>query len=743
MVQQAAPSGSPEAAALQPLLAQCLAAEIELPRSRGGQLLAWVPGTQQLLAAAGTHLLLLQPTPAGMTPLAALLETQTSISAVAVSSCGDGEPQQWAAALAGSTAHLLPLSVGALGGREGGREGGSDAGIGGSSSGSCSFEAPGAACAWQACAWHPTLPVCALAAPGHLLVVSAAGSGSDRHSRSSSSSCGASETRKESPQTAAEGDGGSGSAGNGRVLATLAAGAADAAPRRICLAWLDGSGSGGSGGGGCCKRLVAGWGAQLELFEFGSGWQLLARRELLAGLPGPICGLAAAGNDAVLVTTERPVGSWLGSSAHPEQQQQQQGVALEVEDGCASSQALLRGLQQAALRRQQALLLPGTLGSAGGSPSLAQAAQQPSSQSPPTAGSSGGLIDLTRRSFTPSARAPSIPSGLLLPSMALRDQDQAPLGEGLPTLPLARPLPEQEGGRATLLWLGAGCSAPGNTTQDARSAAHSSGRVSPAGAAAAPLPTGSPPAAPETAAQPLGLAPDLVQLLDGHAVLGSSSATPPAVALCRLGPYQLHLLCGAAPLTLPDGIRDGSSVRLRGLAVLPAALSPTTGSDDSTNAAAAAAAGAAAGQPLLLALFTAASKPAAAPFLGAALASSRQQQAWLCCYSLEQLLQRSTGTAGQVPVAALGGAATVADGDGDRIGPAAAELAVERQQHVQGRVDAVVFGGAPAAGSSATAEAAVLALQAEVAALRRDVNGRLDRIEAQLNQLLQALGQPP
>lgn len=52
-----------------------------------------------------------------------------------------------------------------------------------------------------------------------------------------------------------------------------------------------------------------------------AGWQLQERRQLLPGLPGPVCSLTAVpGGARVLVTTERPISQWV-AVAEPEEAQ--------------------------------------------------------------------------------------------------------------------------------------------------------------------------------------------------------------------------------------------------------------------------------------------------------------------------------------------------------------------------------------------------------------------------------------
>lgn len=461
-----------------------------------------------------------------------------------------------------------------------------------------------------------------------------------------------------------------------------------------------------------------------------AAWQLLARRELLAGLPGPVCGLAAAGSHAVVVSTERAVGSWLSPMASPEQQQQEQQKQQqqgEADVAGTSMDLLLRPKHQAAGSQQQAVLLSGQPGSSSGGASLllaeALAGFRHAARSLPSADSGeGGLIDLTGLKHSQSAGAPAIPASLLLAPQHLEDGQRCQMLPGDGPLGLAPPSspPEQDGGHVTLLWL--------DGSEAAAAAPGSQGGASSSPARSAP------PADLAAAVQPLGIAPDLLQLLGGHVVLGSSRAATPALAVCTLGPHQLHRVCGAAQLALPDSASRQGSVRLRGLAVVPA-TSSTAASNDGSGAAgteaAAGTAGAAQGPAFVWALFAVAAKTAAAPFLGAALAGSGQHQVWLACYSLQQLLKCCAFTTGG-PLAAADRAHACA---------APAEPEVEHEQQERGRPYASE--AATSSSLGAAAQAAVLALQVEVAALRRDVNARLDGIEARLSQLLHALRQPP
>jgi hypothetical protein len=264
-----------------------------------------------------------------------------------------------------------------------------------------------------------------------------------------------------------------------------------------------------------------------------------------------------------------------------------------------------------------------------------------------------------------------------------------PLQAGLPALPL----PEQlefggEGGQATLLWLGDGGAAGGASGTS----------VSPG---TAPFDGEQPPSegsSPASAAAPdvaLPFATDLLLPVQGDlALLASSRLQAPALALCRTDGPQLQQRGAAVPLPLPISISD-CSVRLRGLAV-----SPALGSGGQ--------------EQLVWALLAAAPRPKAAPFLGAALGGHPPQQLVLCCYPLQQLVQLAERAAG--------GAA------GE---PAAAPL----------QPAAVAAPAAAAAATPADAMQAMQALQGEVAALRAEVNARLDGLAAQLGQLMGALQQ--
>lgn len=166
------------AAAVQLTQAKCLATDAVIPGrpGAGGHLLAYVAGRRLAIAAVERRLLLLAAAPDAVKPVRCLLECPASITAVAASSseasgvsggalsgvasnAGSEAALCWAAALAGSEAHFVPL----------------EASSSGSSLPACVAKAPASSlpghdgdAAWAACAWHPLQPVCALLAPGQL-----------------------------------------------------------------------------------------------------------------------------------------------------------------------------------------------------------------------------------------------------------------------------------------------------------------------------------------------------------------------------------------------------------------------------------------------------------------------------------------------------------------------------------------------------------------------------------------------
>lgn len=218
-------AGQPRQQAPQLLLAQCL--EAEVPVGRRPQLLACAAGGQLAVAAAGSQLLLLDssstaaPLPCSVS---LLLDCPASIAAVTVSS---SPHEQWAAALAGSAAHFVPASSK------------------GADSPASSINVPSGTEAWQACAWHPSRPVCALLSTQQLQLVSP----TPINGGSSSSSTSTSIYATIAPRTQA-----------GSSVGAAVAG-------RCCLAWLAALG----GGSDCWGQLVVSWGLQLELLVFGSG----------------------------------------------------------------------------------------------------------------------------------------------------------------------------------------------------------------------------------------------------------------------------------------------------------------------------------------------------------------------------------------------------------------------------------------------------------------------------------------
>lgn len=304
-------------APLQPLGAQCVAAETAVGRT-ACRLLAAVPGSPMLVAAVGPSLLLLsRPGPgiSSILPLGVLFESSTGIAAVAVSS-SHGQRRQWAAALEGGSTTFCPIDT----------SGADPAAFGGSPASprpaSVSLR-PGAP-AFEALAWHPSETVCALLAPHELLLVAppslqltprsgsyAAPASVNRHSSSSGSDSeeeggvggrrpggGSLEEQGGTPKDTTwgtfrsgtvQGDWGSLPNGAAHSAATVLLvlpspmGAAGGAPTgRCCLAWLGGSGGGegwcsGSArgkadSGSCSSRcLVLSWSGHLELLQFDEG----------------------------------------------------------------------------------------------------------------------------------------------------------------------------------------------------------------------------------------------------------------------------------------------------------------------------------------------------------------------------------------------------------------------------------------------------------------------------------------
>lgn len=250
--------------------------------------------------------------------------------------------------------------------------------------------------------------------------------------------------------------------------------------------------------------------------------------------------------------------------------------------------------------------------------------------------------------------------------------------------------------------------------------------------------------------------------MHGDLAILASSKAPPALALCQLGRGGLQRLA-PLPLALPDGIPNGSTVRLRGLAVQPADAQPANGSADS-------------GRLLVWVLLAAAQLGAAAPFLSAALSSriygSSKRQLWLACYALPvEAAPVAAAAEAEEAAAATAAAPAPADSAGAAAGAAEAAAVIALAcgvagipQHA-GRGPAVLAGTGTAAGAAARAPGtavaaastavmaqgtagqqvpagaidAVLALQQAVADVRQEMTARLDELTAGLAQLLQAL----
>lgn len=276
----------------------------------------------------------------------------------------------------------------------------------------------------------------------------------------------------------------------------------------------------------------------------------------------------------------------------------------------------------------------------------------------------------------------------------------------------------------------------------------------------------------------------LLQVQGDVAVVSSSKAAP-VLALCRLGRSGLRQVA-AVQLSSPAGIPDSCTVRIRGLAVLPA-----------SGELAAAAPGDSA-QLVVWVLLSAAQLGAAAPFFSAALSSriygSSKQQLWLSCYRVAvpgppapsslapgsscvsyPLAAEAHGRAASVTAAALAADAAAARaatwaGPSTRqlpAGSAAAASADPEATPVPATAGALQLPGGvataaaaaaagslapgPAAGAEGTAGGAapegaveiVLALQQAVADLRHETAARLDDIDAGLAQLLAALQAGP
>lgn len=277
----------------------------------------------------------------------------------------------------------------------------------------------------------------------------------------------------------------------------------------------------------------------------------------------------------------------------------------------------------------------------------------------------------------------------------------------------------------------------------------------------------------------------------GDIALLASSRTPPSLALCRLGRGGLQHL-GCLPLAVPEGVPNGSTVRLRGLTVQ--AVQAVDGQP--------AAGGGGGGQLLVWALLTAAQLGAAAPFLSAALSSriygSSRQQLWLACYALPVEAAAAvpaapsvrgaaaysalpTAAAGSVLASSVGSAPRHAaeqqvatawhepEAEAEEVPAAATVPALVLPGIAAGAATAAVAAaaaagspavpGSPAAAAPAAVQplpasdvqqvaaleqpadavAAVLELQRAVADMRQEMNARLDSLSAGLEQLLRTL----
>lgn len=414
----------------------------------------------------------------------------------------------------------------------------------------------------------------------------------------------------------------------------------------------------------------------------------------MVGLAGPVCGLAAMSEGRLLVATQRPLVDWLSMHSEQPPQENQQQQAAEVDE---VPSVLLRGLQAAQQRKQQEVALPASPPGGGGH-TPRQHLPPPPAEALPLAAAVGAaeraagspqVLDLTLRHVRRASSAPAIPAHFLLDS-----GDHMPLEAGLPSLPLsARTEAGAEGGQVAVLWLEGSSSPAANPTVDGSAAA---ARVA--------------------AAEELGLAADLVVSgPDSLLLLASSRLSPPVLLLCTAGGHRLLPRGAPVRLPLPADIPGGCSVKLRGLAL----SSPAAGSSGSSSSS----------EQLVWALLAAAPRPKAAPFFSAPLAGDSPQQLWLCCYPLQQLVQHAEamGSADAAPVAAPAvQQQQQQDGGGAALDPRpAAPLPAAR---------VALSGSAPA-----PAVHAVQALQGEVAALRRELNARLDGLAAQLDGVLRAL----
>jgi hypothetical protein len=180
----------------------------------------------------------------------------------------------------------------------------------------------------------------------------------------------------------------------------------------------------------------------------------------------------------------------------------------------------------------------------------------------------------------------------------------------------------------------------------------------------------------------LDLTPDCLVEAGGMAMLAGSTCQP-ALAVCSLH-GGLTQQDSTAALPLPEDVPEGSSVRVRGLA-----------------------AAAEGGQVHVWALLAATPKLAPPPFMGAALTRSgylaaAPSRVWLCCYRLPPGMLAGVNNGG-----------------------------------VSARTRQAVTAAEPPAGVPPVVVHAVCALQRAVADTRRELNARLDALEAQLATLLQ------
>lgn len=556
------------------------------PRSQASaQLLAFLPGGEQAVAAVGLRLLLLRAVPTAVQTICCLLDCTAPIAAVAVSNDdvpgsipGTPQKQRWVAAIAGQDVHFVAVGSGTGGGAV-------------SSPTSSTSVSAGAQAAWQSCAWHPHSPVCAVLAPGQLQLVQL----SEVPSSASAQQAGmaASHTLLASVSGPTHGSLGSTSSTSS-----------------CCIAWLgagppcDGLDAADSSGGSC---LVCWEPQRLELLQFGKGWRCVERRQMLLNLPGPVCGLAPAGAGSLLIATKRAVSDWLGAArseqpvaAAAQQQQQEAERAGDI---------LQRRLQAASLRSAPvALRLP---------------RNELGNSSSPVLGRSDGAAEApaAAAAFAATVTGLSSTDGVLRPAAA-----SGPAAAGIPgflMLPgeAAQPSVSLHGAQFGSIAVDGGSGSGGRGGGGGSSGAVQVQHVRPSEGHVTLLHVGHK----TQATVQLGVAPDVVQAAGTLAVLSSSRGAP-ALAVCGVGPadcqaqQQQH---ATLRLQLPADMPEGCCAKVRGMA----ALGPPAGASVCRS-------------PLLVwVLLAAAPKAAAAPFLSAALAGSgeaRQQpaQLWLCCYRL-------------------------------------------------------------------------------------------------------------